>query len=405
MQRFFFFFFTFFLCLDINASSHGLKEVSLSDYGSVDRQNVAQTLKVAISDIEGKRLVLPNEPLDLENVNIIGKKHFAISGNVSQPIFCKDFRIVDCGDFDISGLHIVGTKAKFATFYIVGDCERFQVHDCLFDSEKGNDGHYTFYGIHVITNSQNPNFGYHNSPRKFKIYNNKVKHTRYDAILAHAYCSDFVIENNQIVEPECIGVEIEGRLGGLKNTTVNPCKNAVVRNNDMLDCGDWGVLLMWADHVKVYNNRCKNSFGAFLSIGCTNLTVKNNIFEGRKKGFEISQEFYKVSNGINHHIIVKGNTIKARARAEQRGVLDIRHARNVKVKNNKITSIYCDNTAYVSLASCQGITIRKNSFSFDDQPLHELMYKTNVPSPETNRVVPELDLDNLSVQDIEVNSN
>ena len=170
----------------------------------------------------------------------------------------------------------------------------------------------------------------------------------------------------------------------------------------MIDCGDWGVLLMWTDGVKVYKNNCVNSFGAFLSIGCTNLVVKNNVFEGRNKGFEISQEFYKVSNGINNHVVVTGNTIKAKARSANRGVLDIRHARDVVVKKNRITSLYRDETAYVSLASCQQVTILKNRFAFVDEPLKDFIYKANVPSPETDKNVPELDLKDLSIQEITI---
>lgn len=402
MIRYFLILFALLFSLNINASKHKLKEVQLSDYGSIDNQHISQTIEKAISDIDGKRLILPIQPIDLGNIAIRGKSHFAIVGSKDHPITCKDFRINECNNFDLSGLYIKGTKEKFATFYIVGDCERFQIHDCRFDSEKGKDGHNTFYGIHIVTDTSKPNYGFHNSPRNFKIYNNDVNNTRYDGILAHAYCSDFIIEKNKIVGAECIGIEIEGRLGGLKNTTVHPCRKAVVRNNEMMDCGDWSVLLMWTDQVKVYGNKCFNSYGAFLSIGCTNLAVKNNVFEGRSKGFEISQEFYKVSNGINNHVIVKGNRIKAKARRNNYGVIDIRHARNIVISNNKITSLYRDKTAYVSLVSCQQVKILKNQFAFADEPLNDYIYKTNAPCPETDISVPELDLEYLTIQDINI---
>lgn len=402
MNRYILILFVLLSSLNVSASKHKLKEVLLSDYGLIDNQHISQTIEKAISDIDGKRLIFPNQPIDVENIAIRGKSHFAIVGCKKHPITCKDFRIDDCNDFDLSSLFIKGTKEKFATFHIVGDCERFQIHDCLFDSEKGKDGHNTFYGIHIVTDTNKPNYGYHNSPRNFKVYNNDVNNTRYDGILAHAYCSDFRIEKNRIVGAECIGIESEGRLGGVNNTTVHPCKNAVIRNNEMLNCGDWGILLMWTENVKVYDNRCINSYGAFLSIGCKDVIVKNNIFEGRNKGFEISQEFFKISNGINSYIKVFGNIIRAKARAGNRGVLDIRHARNVVIRNNEITSLYRDNTAYVSLASCQDIEIKKNRFSCDGKPLQDSIYRINVPDPETKQVVSELNICNTKIQEIKI---
>lgn len=400
MRRIIFLFYILSLCLTLSASRKGLTEVYLSEYGSLEGYTVSKTIEKAIADLNGKKLILPDIPLDLEDVTITKKSNFSIIGSRNNTITCRNFKIVDCADFDLSNLNIKGTKNKFTTFYIVGDCKSFQIHDCLFDSEKGFDGHNTFYGIHIITDTSKPNNGYYNSPRQFRIYNNVLKHTRYDGILAHAYCSDFVIEYNTIEGAECIGIEIEGRLGDNKHTTVHPCKNAIIRHNKMYECGDWGVLLMWADSIQVYKNECFNSYGAFLSIGCTNLEVKNNTFEGRNKGFEISQEYYKVTNGINNHIVVANNVIRAKARREDYGVIDIRHARNVIIKKNKITSLYREKTSYVSLISCQYVKIKRNVFLYDDQPLADLISKSNMPSPENGAQVPELDLKNVECQKI-----
>lgn len=388
----------FFFCFC--AVARNLETVILSDYGSLSIDSIKVTLVKAINDIEGKRLIFPSLALDVDDIILKDKSNFEIVGDTSYAITCRNFLIEDCTSFELKGLFVKGTKEKFATFYIKGDCYKFRVHDCLFDSEKGTDGHYTFYGIHIITDTKKSNYGYHNSPRDFRVYNNVVRHTKYDGILTHAYCSDFVIERNVIIGSECIGIEVEGRLGGLKSTTVHPCKKAIIRKNEMRDCGDWGVLLMWTDKVKVYKNNCVNSYGSFLSIGCTNLTVKKNVFEGRNKGFEISQEYYKVENGINDNVKIINNVIKGRARENNRGVLDIRHAKNIVVKKNRITALYRDKSAYVSLASCRQVTIKKNEFSFENEPLKDLIYKTNVQSPETNRDVPELNLDDLSIQEI-----
>lgn len=386
--------------LDIHAGR--LTQVNLSDYGQLDEESICLTLKKAIDDIEGKRLILPPIHIDVDDIVIKGKDNFSIEGDTAYAITCRNFLIQDCNNFEIDGLYIKGLAKKFATFDIIGDCCRFKIHDCLFDSEKGGDGHYTFYGIHIVTDTKKPDCGYHNSPRSFNVYKNVVRHTRYDGILAHAYCSNFVIEKNEIIGSECIGIEVEGRLGSTRSTTVHPCKQAVIRNNIMRDCGDWGILLMWTEQVKVYKNKCTNSLGAFLTIGSKNLSVKNNFFEGREKGFEISQEYYKVSNGINNHIVVTGNTIKAMARGDNRGVLDIRHARNVFVKNNRITAFYREHTAYVSIASCQRVTIKNNEFTYEDEPLTDILYRANAPSPETDKKVPELDLKDLSIQEITI---
>lgn len=384
------------------AVARNLERVMLSDYGGLSVESLQGTLNIAIDDIEGKRLILPSLPLDIDNVEIKNKSNFEIVGDTSFAITCRNFMIRDCNDFELRGLYIRGTKEKFSTFYIMGDCSDFRINDCLFDSDKGKDGHNTFYGIHIITDYQNKNSNFSNSPRKFRIDHNIVRNTRYDGILAHAYCSDFVIEKNTVIGAECIGIEVEGRLGDNKHTTVHPCKNAIVRNNYMMNCGGWGILLMWTNHVKVYNNKSFNAGGAFLSIGCKDLTVKRNIFEGNRLGFEISQEYYKVENGINEKVRIMNNVIKGRARGDNRGALDIRHSRNVVVNHNTITALYRDKSAYVSLASCQQITLRNNTFTYENNPLKDIIYKTNVPSPETGRSVPELDWKDLKIQEIKI---
>lgn len=400
MMRFLFFLSVLFSFSNLSARCVNLQDVMLSDYGLVDSVNIIQTINKAVSDINGKRLILPNSVINVDDVIIEGKSHFVIVGSKTHPIVCKNFRISDCHDFDLSNLYIKGTKEKFATFFIVGDCEKFQIHDCLFDSEKDSDGNNTFYGVHVITDENKPLFNYHNSPRNFKIYNNAVNNTRYDGILTHAYCSNFVIENNVVNNASCIGIEVEGRLGGNNNTTVHPCKNAIIRNNQIRNSGSWGMLLMWVDNIKVYNNKSYNAIGAFLSIGCSNLLIQKNYFEGKLLGFEISQEYFKILNGINNDVRVFDNRILAMARGENRGVVDIRHARNILIKKNVITSYYRDKTAYISLASCQGVTIKNNKFEYKDKPLHDLYYRTNVVDPETQNEVPELDIKDINSQKI-----
>ena len=377
---------------------HGLQDISLSEYGPIDNKNICQTFEKVISDLNGKRLFLPDEPIDIGDIVIIGKTHFAIVGSKKYPITCKNFSISDCKDFDLSYLFLKGTKAKFATFDIIGDSENFRIHDCLFDSEKDNEGHNTFYGIHVITDTQKQNFGYSNSPRHFRIDRNEVRNTRYDGILAHAYCSDFVIEKNKVVGAECIGVEVEGRLGGAQNTTVHPCRNAIIRNNIMNNCGGWGVLLMWVENAEVKNNVSLNAFGPFLSIGCKYLKVKNNIFEGSGKGFEMSQEFYKVSNGINEHVVVSGNTIKGFPRAWDRGLLDIRHARDIIVKRNKFVSVDREQSCYISVSSSQNITISDNEFKPTTYPLETTIKINDVKDPETGDDVEELNTQNIMIR-------
>ena len=257
-----------------SAIAKNLKKVLLFDYGGLSADSLKETLNKAIGDIEGKKLILPSLPLNIDNIDIRDKSNFEIVGNTSFAITCRNFLIKDCRDFKLRGLYIKGTKQKFATFYIMGNSFNFRIHDCLFDSDKGKDGHNTFYGIHIITNEQNEASNFENSPRNFRIDHNIVRNTRYDGILVHAYCSDFVVERNTVVGAECIGIEVEGRLGDNRHTTVHPCRNAIIRNNLMQDCGGWGILLMWTNHVKVYNNKSFNAGGAFLSIGCKNLVVK-----------------------------------------------------------------------------------------------------------------------------------
>ena len=372
-----------FLFISRLSYAKSLENVELTQYGSLEQPYIETTIANAIEDIEGKCLILPSKPLSVGDIHIIGKRKFAIQGNKKYPIIVKNIVFYNCSDFEVKDMYVKGSKDKFATFYIKGDCSRFKVHDCLFDSEKASDGHNQFYGIHVIADTQNPNASYENSPRDFRIYNNVVKNTRYDGILVHAHCTDFVIENNTIIGAECIGIEVEGRYGGTKNTTVHPCKNGVIRNNVLRDCGDWGVLLMWSDNIKVYGNGSYNAVGSFLSIGCTNLIVKNNTFEGLQKGFELSNEFYKIENGINRNVIIESNTIVGRPRASSRGVLDIRHSKDVTIKRNTIKSLYRENSAMVSVASCKEVTVKKNQFETDGNGLPISILLNNVCDYET----------------------
>lgn len=208
-----------FLFISRLSYAKSLENVELTQYGPLEQPYIETTIANAIEDIEGKCLILPSKPLSVGDIHIIGKRNFAIQGNKKYHIISKNIVFYNCSDFEVKDMYVKGSKDKFATFYIKGDCSRFKVHDCLFDSGKASDGHNQFYGIHVIADTQNPNASYENSPRDFRIYNNVVKNTRYDGILVHAHCTDFVIENNTIIGAECIGIDVEGRYGGTKNTT------------------------------------------------------------------------------------------------------------------------------------------------------------------------------------------
>lgn len=383
--------------LPIGTLGNKLKNVHLEDYGSLEKVSIENTIHRALQDIDGKRLILPDIPIDCYEIKIASKSNFAIVGNLNAPITCKSFQIIDCSHFELAELFVKGTVNKFTTFNIVGDCSDFLIHKCLFDSERQTDGHNTFYGIHIMANTQSKNASYTNSPRKFRICDNVVRNTRYDGILAHAFCSDMVIERNEIESPECIGIEVEGRLGGAKNTTVHPCKNAIIRSNKMKNCGDWGILLMWVENAEVKNNVSLNGFGPFLSIGCKYLKVKNNLFEGSGKGFEISQEYYKVSNGINEHVVVSGNTIKGFPRAWDRGLLDIRHARGVVVKKNKFLSVDREQSCYISVSSSQNINISGNEFKPTTIPLKITVKINDVKDPETGGEVEDLNSRNIKL--------
>ncbi len=337
--------------------------VELSRYGSLEKDSIQTTFQRAVSDLNGKKLVVPAQRISLGKLDITGKSNFEIEFLPGGEVNCEQLRLIDCQNFSFHGLNLKGTREKFAYFDIIGNSYGFSIYDCKFDSEKDKDGQNTFYGIHVRANWNMENRKYENSPRGFKIYGNHIRNTKYDGILVHAHCSDFVIENNVIDDAKCIGIEVEGRYGGWKNTTVHPCKNAIIRNNTINRCGDWGILLMWVDSVKVYDNVSKTAMGAFLSVGCSNMEVKRNVFEGIKKGFEISQEFYKISNGINHNVVVEDNVIVGIPRDNNRGTLDIRHAKNIKVKNNKFECLFKPNAACISVVSSRDVVVNDNEFT------------------------------------------
>ena len=400
----------FVFLIPINIRAQKLKSVNLQEYGAITTKEINETIKKAINDIEGKCLILPSINLDLNNIIIKNKKNFALTGSLENYISCKNFQINSCSNFEISNIFIKGTIKKFTYFDIIGNCNSFTIHDCKFTSEKDKNNKYTFYGIHVKGNNSNNNINYNNSPRNFKIYNNEVNNTKYNGILVHAHCSNYIINNNIVNNAQCIGIESEGRLGGNSNTTVHPCKNGIIKNNIIKNCGDWGILVNWTSNLLIYNNETINCHGCFLSIGCKNVVVNKNSFEGNRKGFEISQEFFSLQKGYNTNIIVTNNIIKCMARAENRAVLDIRHAKDIKVNKNNIISIYKDNTAYISVGSSQKIKIKNNTFKHSDKMLPFTILMNNVIDPETLDEVKEMNNYKITIKNnrffnIEENSN
>ncbi len=394
MKKTVFFIFCTFLCL---SASGRQKTVYLSDYGSL--ADISATLTKAIGDIDGKRLILPSDSFDIGNLTIQGHKNFSIVGN-STIISCGDFIIKNSSDFEIKGIGIRGTVNKFAYFNIIGDCAGFTIHDCTFDSQKNVKGENMLYGIHVICDTSNPFKSYRNSPRHFSIYNNRVSNTRFDGILLHANCSDFDIYHNVIDKAGCIGVEVEGRLGGSnRSTTVQTCKNAKIYKNQISNCGDWGILLMWADSIEIDHNDCLNNYGSFLSIGSKNADIKDNIFEGTHKGFELSNEYYALSKGYNTNIKVIRNKIKGYPRAEYRGVVDIRHCRDILFDRNQVEAIIRDNCSMINITSSDDVMVKENRFMSPLTKKNFLNLRKGIAlDPQTSEVVTFLKNDNIKVE-------
>ena len=377
-----------------------LVSVRLEDYGSVRTPEAAgETFIRALNDISGKRLQLPPALIRItRDFTLKDCKRFEIVGSPKGGrIECKIFMLLDCQDFVVDGLSFYGTREQFASFYVIGDCRDFEIRNCRCDSEQDFAGNNTFYGIHVCGRADDPNSSYANSPKHFKIHDNVVRNTRYDGILVHGHCSDFVIENNTVIAPQCIGIEVEGRYGELKTTTVHRCRRGVIRNNHISDCGDWGILLMWSDNIVVTDNESRNAAGTFLSIGCKDLRVTRNILEGTRKGFEISQEFFAVEKGINEHIVVRNNTITCIARADGRGAVDIRHSRDVVFRGNKVKVAGRVSSGAISVSSSVGVKITDNEFSGDGELPRYAVLCSNVLDPETGQDVPGLDLTQVRI--------
>ena len=377
----------------------GLKSVRLEDYGPIDNpEAVFQTFTKAFGDISGKRLVLPGVTLEIDRDLVLkDASNFELAGQPGCVLECRRLLILDCQKFSVNGLSVFGKVGRFASFDIMGDCSGFEVARCFFNSEKDTDGQNMFYGIHVACNGSIPDASYENSPRNFKIHDNIVYNTRYDGILVHAHCSDFVVENNVVFDPQCIGIEVEGRLGDNTHTTVHRCRNGVIRSNTISGCGDWGILLMWSDGITVTDNVSTGAAGTFLSIGCTRLKVRRNHLEGTKKGFEISQEFYTVDKGINEHIVVRNNEITCVARADGRGAVDIRHSRDVVFRGNTVTIAGRPSSGAVNVSSSVDVRVTDNSFSGPGELPPYAVICDNVKDPETGGDVPSLDLTQVRI--------
>lgn len=371
--------------------------VYLTDFGDTSPNNIDSTFKKAIAQIDGKCLILPDKDLLCGDIIIEGKNNFVIRGSRNYLVSCKHFQLKNSSNFEILNLKEFGTRKNFSYFDVIGDCHNFYIHNCSFNSEKDSVNNNTFYGIHVRCDATNPGFNETNSPRNFKISNNLVKNSKYDGILVHSCCTNFTVNNNIVENPQCIGIEVEGRTGGNNSTEVHWCRNGKIVNNKISNCGDWGILLMWADNLTISNNISKDALGCFLSIGCKNSKITNNVLEGKQKGFEISQEYYSVNKGFNDNMIISNNIIKGRARSNNRGVLDIRHSKNIHIFNNKITAYYFDSSAYLSVASSQSVKINGNNFYLYDKPLSAAVLIDNVVDPETKEKIKALNIKKLTI--------
>lgn len=377
----------------------GLKSVRLEDYGPIDNADaVFQTFTRAFADISGKRLVLPGVRLEIDRDLVLRDAYnFELTAMPGSVLECRRLLILDSHKFSVSGLSVFGKAGRFASFDIMGNCSGFEVANCVFDSEKGPDGLNMFYGMHIACDGSAPNPSYENSPRSFRIHDNTVCNSRYDGILVHAHCSDFVVENNMVTNPQCIGIEVEGRLGDNTHTTVHRCRNGAIRSNTISGCGDWGILLMWSDGISVTDNVSTGTAGTFLSIGCTRLKVRRNHLEGTKKGFEISQEFYAVDKGINEHIVVRNNEIACVARADGRGAVDIRHSRDVVFRGNTVTLAGRPSSGAVNVSSSVDVRVTDNTFTGPGELPPFAVICDNVKDPETGIEVPLLDLANVRI--------
>ena len=361
--------------------------VSLSDYGEVNQKSIEAVLKRAIDDIDGKTLKLPKGTYEIGDLLVENHHNFTIKGN-ETVLKCGKFLIKDCQQFELSKVSVIGNPEKFAHFDIEGDCENFKIHDCTLTSTPDSNGVNTIYGMRIMCDLQNPLRSRRNSPRNFEVYKNNISNTKYDGILVYALSSNFKVHHNLITNAGCIGIESEGRYGGMHDTKPAQCSNAKIYKNKVKDCGDWGILIMWTDGFEIYDNNCLNNYGCFLSIGSRDGVIKNNVFEGNYKGFEISQEFFKLSNGINKNIDIHNNHIKAMPRDNGRGVIDLRHCEMISFEDNEIEPIKRKDGYMISISSVKNVTFRNNHFygsETEDFFFKNISYE---PDPETSEPVP-----------------
>ena len=373
--------------LSFSAINSVQKDVCLSDYGDVTQSSFETVLGKAINDIDGKTLILPGGTFEVGDVLINNHNNFTIEGD-STVLKCGRILIKDCKKFDVANISFVGSPEKFAHFDIEGNCKTFKIHDCTLTSTPDSTGANTIYGMRIMCDLQNPYRSRFNSPRNFEIFRNKISNTKYDGILVYALSSDFKVHHNIVTNASCIGIESEGRFGGTHDTRPAKCHNARIYQNIIKDCGDWGILLIWTEGFEVYDNMCLNNCGCFLSIGSSDGAIMNNIFEGNNKGFEISQEFFKLSNGINNNISIRNNHIKGISRENGRGVVDFRHCENILFIENDIEPIYRQDSYMILVSSVKNVKILDNRFHGSESCDFILKSITTAPDPETNVPVP-----------------
>lgn len=383
------------LLFTVHMRAQNLQKVYLSSYGDIGKEDTTIVFQRALDNISNKCLILPSGNINIKDVTIFNKNNFRIEGNTTILV-CGKFTIKNCTKFECYNFSMYGTRNKLAYFDIVGNCNSFTIDKCIFDSEENGKGENMFYGIHIQSEFTD-NAKINNSPRNFVISNNQISKTRYDGILIHANCSNFKVCNNTVRNSSCIGIEVEGRYGGPNDTKVHPCYNGEIYNNKIYNCGDWNILLMWLFKFKVYSNYAEKSRGCFQSIGSRDGEIYNNNLSSINFGFQIGQEIYSVSTGINSDIKIYDNIIKARAYSLYRGVIDIRQSKGIHFIRNSIWSIFNYHSSTLNINSSQDIIIKNNTFYFIDKPTLMSIDLHNIIDQSTKKELPSYNNKNITI--------
>ena len=315
----------------------------------------------SVVTIDGGDYVDANHVINLccQNLTVASRTNATITfTNNTNFYFCKYFRVKDIKiHFD--------SKTNTGAHFVIWSSNNVIIEGCEMSSEPATDtSKYAGGGIHILESYN------------IDIKNNYIHHVQMNGILVHNTCIYVNITNNRIDDSKNIGIEIEGRTGGLGTTVAAPCSNVVIAGNQVYNCTvDTAIHVNFSNHIIISNNIVNYSKIGINCISCELVDITNNTISVNKSGLLIWQEFFGDIPLKPRSINVVGNTIRASIGHNISGkswtlasLLQIQNAEDIVVLGNNIiftgsSDYQGNNDAIIGVFSSARVKVASNNIT------------------------------------------